>query len=63
MNLSDQFVLTYLASDLFTKYGRRQTGGLPPGTADLGLGFGLGFLQLQHLKALFLIKNTGVPRS
>ena len=58
MNLSDHFVLTYLAGDLFTIF----VGGLPPETADLGLGSRLGFLQL-HLKALFLIKNTGVPHS
>jgi len=50
MNLSDQFVLTYLTGDVFPKYA----GGLPPGTADLGLGFRLGFLQLQHMNALFL---------
>ena len=53
MNLSDQFVLTYLTGDVFPKYA----GGLPSGTADLGLGFRLGFLQLlqlQHLNALFL---------
>ena len=50
INLSDQFVLTYLAGDIFPM----NAGGLPPGTADLGLGFRLGFLQLQHLTALFL---------
>ena len=52
INLSDQFVLTYLAGDVFPGYA----GGLPPGTADLGLGFRLhvGFLQLQHPNALFL---------
>ena len=59
MHLSDQFVLTYLAGDLSTIFA----GGLPPGTAVLGLGFRLGFLKLQHLKAMFLIKNKGVPRS
>ena len=50
INLADQFVVTYLAGDVFSEYA----GGLPPGTADLGLGFRLGFLQLQHLNALFL---------
>ena len=52
INLSDQFVLTYLAGDIFPM----NAGGLPPGTADLGLGFRLGFLQLQHMNgnALFL---------
>jgi hypothetical protein len=50
INLSDQFVLTYLAGDVFPMYA----GGLLPGTADLGLGFRLGFFQLQHLNALFL---------
>ena len=50
MNLSDQFVLTYLTSDVFPECA----GGLPSGTADLGLGFRLGFRQLQHLNALFL---------
>ena len=42
INLADQFVLTYLAVDIFPV----NAGGLPPGTADLGLGFRLGFLQL-----------------
>ena len=42
INLADQFVLTYLAVDIFPV----NAGGLPPGTANLGLGFRLGFLQL-----------------
>jgi len=43
INLSDQFVLTYLAGDISPTYASI----LPPGTADLGLGFRLGFLQLK----------------
>ena len=43
INLSDQFVLTYLAGDVFPAY----TGSFCPGTIDLGLGFRLGFLRLK----------------
>ena len=43
INLSDQCVLTYLAGDIFPEYA----GSLPPGTAGLGLGFRLGFLQFK----------------
>ena len=35
INLADQFVPTYLDGETFFKI----LGGLPPGTADLGLGF------------------------
>ena len=45
INVADQFVLTYLFGDISPQYA----GGLPPGTADLGLGFRLGFLQLTLL--------------
>ena len=44
INPADQFILTYLAVEIFPV----NAGGLPPGTVDLGLGFRLGFLQLQH---------------
>jgi len=43
INLSDQFVLTYLAGDIFPTYA----GSFSPGTIDLGLGFRLGFLRLK----------------
>ena len=43
INLSDQFILTYLAGEIF----HMCAGGYPPETADLGLGFRLGFLQLK----------------
>ena len=43
IDLSDQFVLTYLVGDISPKYASI----LPPKTADLGLGFRLGFLQLK----------------
>ena len=43
INLSDQFVLTYLAGDILAAYA----GSFSPGTIDLGLGFRLGFLRLK----------------
>jgi len=58
INLADQFVPTYLAGDIFPRYA----GGLPPGTADLGLGFRLGFLQLEHPNLRTSRKNPLVPR-
>jgi hypothetical protein len=58
INLADQFVPTYLAGDIFPWYA----GGLPPGIADLGLGFRLGFLQLQHPNLRTSRKNRHVPR-
>jgi hypothetical protein len=57
INVADQFVLTYLVGDIFP----RNAGGLPPGTADLGLGFRLGFLQLQHPNLRTCQKNRHVP--
>jgi hypothetical protein len=67
INVADQFVLTDLFGDISPQYA----GGLPPGTADLGLGFRLGFLQLlnaqgylAHKKTIaFTSQCTGVPRS
>ena len=53
VNLSDQFVLTYLAGDAFPMYA----GGLPPGIADLGLGFRLGFLQLQQVERIDMFRG------
>ena len=70
INLAEQFVPTYLFGDI----SPINAGGLPPGTADLGLGFRLGFLQLQYpisylrLTDFFIfcinlrLKDTGVPR-
>ena len=43
INLSDQFVLTYLAGDIFPTYA----GSFSPGTIDLNLGFRFGFLRLK----------------
>ena len=43
INLSDPFVLTYLAGDISPAYASI----FPPGTADLGFGLRLGFLQLK----------------
>jgi hypothetical protein len=57
INVADQFVLTYLSGDSFPWYA----GGLPPGTSDLGLGFRLGFLQLQHSNLRTCQKNRHVP--
>ena len=58
INLADQFVLTYLAGDIFP----RCAGSLPPKTADLGLGFRVGFLQLQHPNLRTTRNNRHVPR-
>ena len=58
INLADQCVLTFLAGDILP----RCTGGLLPGTADLGSGFRLGFLQLQHPNLRTGRKNRHVPR-
>ena len=58
INPADQFVLTYLAVDFFPV----NAGGLPPGTVDLGLGFRLGFHQLQHPNLRTSQKNRHVPR-
>jgi hypothetical protein len=58
INLADQFVPTYLSGDIFSMCA----GSLPPGTADLGLGFRLGFLQLQHPNLRTSRKNRHVPR-
>ena len=58
INLAYQFVLTFLAGDISPKYA----GGLRPGTVDLGLGFRLGFLQLQHPNLRTSRKNRHVPR-
>jgi hypothetical protein len=57
INLADQFVPTYLSGDIFPLCA----GGLLPGTADLGLGFRLGFLQLQHPNLRISRKNRHVP--
>ena len=59
INLADQLVLTYLGGDIFPRYA----GGLPPRTADLGLGFRLGFLQLQHPNLRTSRKNRHVQDS
>ena len=53
IDLSYQFVLTYLAGDIFPLCA----GGYPPETADLGLGFRLGSLQL---KTFILSKRRNV---
>ena len=57
INVADQFVLTYLVGDILTRYA----GGLPPGTANLGSGFRLGSLQLQHPILSTCQKNRHVP--
>ena len=57
INVADQFVLTYLVGDIFPRWA----GGLLPGTDDLGLGFRLGFLQLQNLNLRTCHKNRHVP--
>ena len=43
INAGDQFVLTHLVGDIFTRY----PGGLPPETAGLRSGFRLGFPNLR----------------
>ena len=57
INVADQSVLTYLVGDIFPRYA----GGLPPGTAGLGLGFKLGFPQLEHPNLRACQKNRHVP--
>ena len=49
IKLANQFVLAYLAEDIRPRYA----GVLHSATGDLGLGFRLGFGQLQHPNALF----------
>ena len=57
INLADQFAPTYLFVDIFPT----NAGGLPPGTAYLGLGLRLGFLQLRYPNLRTCQKNQHVP--